>query len=521
MIVGSEALMENRPGSVVENCVVHEGSANSLKLQGVSKAFGEVVALHDATFDARAGSFTAILGPSGCGKTTLLRIVAGFESPDAGAVHLGGQLVAGNGVFHEPEHRSVGIVPQEAALFPHLTVQDNVGFGLPRAERRGQRVSDLLELVGLGGLARRKPHELSGGQQQRVALARCLATKPRVVLLDEPFSALDAALRIELRMETRRLLSETGTTTVLVTHDQDEALSLADHVALMNNGRIVQFATPGELYSLPQSAWAASFVGDANLLPVDTQGFGQDTVASSIGELRVRSDFRQTTGGSAVALLRPEQLGLVSTGGLNATIMDVVFHGHDHLVSVITTDTLTPLVVRAPAYLSPVRGETVQVAITGAALLLDVSMLRGGFVRDSRRTTASLRDCHGERSDYGWGNRRACGASVGGYCGLAGAGSVDVHAIRRQSERDRSSASAGSRCAVCWYCYWQVATGVESVEDAVTQEHRRYLQGARWSGASISCCSNVSTRRGALNRRICMCTNGLGGGSLAYSRADA
>jgi iron(III) transport system ATP-binding protein len=357
--------------ALVENRGVQVRPTNSLRLEGVSKSFGPISALRDASFDVAAGSFTAILGPSGCGKTTLLRIVAGFGTPDAGAVHIGTELVAGHSVFLEPEFRNVGIVPQEAALFPHLSVQDNVGFGLPRADRRGERVSELLGLVGLGGLEHRKPHELSGGQQQRVALARCLATKPRIVLLDEPFSALDASLRIELRMETRRLLAEAGTTTVLVTHDQDEALSLADHVALMKNGQIVQFGTPGELYSLPQSAWAASFVGEANLLPVEPQGCTCTSVNSQIGELRVRSDLRQTHSGRGLALLRPEQLELVQTGGLTAKIVDVVFHGRDHLVTVVIAGTGTQLLVRAPAFLSPVRGDTVQVAANSPALLLD------------------------------------------------------------------------------------------------------------------------------------------------------
>jgi iron(III) transport system ATP-binding protein len=354
---------------------------NDLEILHVTKHFAAVTALRDATFACAAGSFTAILGPSGCGKTTLLRIIAGFESPTSGSVHIGGTQVAGDDAWVDPEHRHVGIVPQEAALFPHLSVQDNVGFGLRRPERRGRQVRDLLAMVGLADMHERRPHELSGGQQQRVALARCLATRPQVVLLDEPFSALDATLRIALRNETRTLLKEAGTTTVLVTHDQDEALSLADHVALMKDGHIVQFASPGELYSLPVSPWAASFVGDANLFPVLSASNGAETVETAIGTLRVRGDFR-TSDLPALALLRPEQVELVTSGGHRGIVTDVVFHGHDHLVTVQLERTQCAsgevqhqqMVVRAPAYVHPVIGEAVQVSVAGEALLLSASV---------------------------------------------------------------------------------------------------------------------------------------------------
>jgi iron(III) transport system ATP-binding protein len=357
----------------------HVSLNNGLRVSDVSKTFTDVQALRGVSCDVAAGSFTALLGPSGCGKTTLLRIIAGFEVPSSGEVRIGEQLMAGPEVWVEPETRHVGIVPQEGALFPHLSVQDNVGFGLPRGQRRGRIVDDLLELVGLAGMQRRRPHELSGGQQQRVALARCLAAKPRVVLLDEPFAALDATLRLELREETRKLLRSSGTTTILVTHDQDEALAMADHVALMRNGHVVQFATPGELYNTPADTWAASFIGEANLISVDSVALHAHEVLSPFGVIEVRADHRGVAG-PAVAMLRPEQLHLVTPGqpeaNANGAVMQgviehVVFHGHDHLVSInVGKGTSHVILVRAPAYENPIVGQTVTVAVSGKALLL-------------------------------------------------------------------------------------------------------------------------------------------------------
>ncbi|MBC7373654.1 MAG: ABC transporter ATP-binding protein, partial [Frankiales bacterium] len=222
----------------------------ALRVRGLSKAFGAPV-LNGLDLDVVAGSLVALLGPSGCGKTTLLRLVAGFEPTDAGTVEVGGQLVAGPGCHVAPERRRVGIVPQEGALFPHLSVHDNVAFGLTRAQRRGTRPDEVLELVGLAELGRRMPHELSGGQQQRVALARALAPRPSLVLLDEPFSALDAGLRATVRAEVRASLQAAGAAAVLVTHDQQEALSVADVVAVVRDGQVVQAGDPWSVYAQP------------------------------------------------------------------------------------------------------------------------------------------------------------------------------------------------------------------------------------------------------------------------------
>jgi iron(III) transport system ATP-binding protein len=356
-----------------------------LRLVDVTKRFGDVDALRGVSLDIPAGSFSALLGPSGCGKTTLLRLVAGFDTPDSGSIEIDAVSMAAGGHFVPPEDRNVGIVPQEGALFPHLNVEDNIGFGLPRSERRGARVGELLELVGMGDLRRRRPHELSGGQQQRVALARCLATRPSIVLLDEPFAALDATLREEVRAETKRVLREIGATTVLVTHDQDEALSMADRVGLMRNGTLVQFASPAQLYADPLDAWAAGFVGEANLIPVRSLASDASSpeATTALGAVRVRADRRQAnirTNGTqpVVALVRPEQVKLnhptdadVSVDSVKGQITEVVFHGHDHLVTIkVESDpTLPPIIARAPAHAEPIVGETVALSLHGSAVL--------------------------------------------------------------------------------------------------------------------------------------------------------
>src|SRR5271166_5891539 len=233
---------------------------------GLHKAFGAHPVLTGVDLEVPAGSLTAILGPSGSGKTTLLRLMAGFERLDAGTIGIGDVLVDGPSAYVAPERRRIGYVPQEGTLFPHLTVAGNVGFGLTGRERRGGKVDAMLETVGLAGFGRRYPHQLSGGLQQRVALARALAIEPEVVLLDEPFSSLDAGLRASVRADVHRVLRDAGTTALLVTHDQDEALSMADLVAVIRHGRIAQTGTPQELYEHPVDPAMAEFLGDANLI---------------------------------------------------------------------------------------------------------------------------------------------------------------------------------------------------------------------------------------------------------------
>jgi iron(III) transport system ATP-binding protein len=297
-----------------------------LSVADLRKSYGAVVALDGVNLAVTAGGVTAVLGPSGCGKTTLLRCVAGFERVDGGVVEVDGRRVAGAGVHVAPHRRRVAVVPQEGALFPHLSVGGNVGYGLDRGARRRGRIEEVLALVGLPGYGDRMPHQLSGGQQQRVAVARALAPRPPLVLLDEPFSALDAGLRSELRRDVRRALHADGATAILVTHDQGEALSIADQVAVMRAGRIVQCGSPTAVYREPADPWVARFVGEAVLLPATVDGL---FAVTPLGRLALRGPAPDVP---ATVLVRPEQVRVGSGGGAIATVLRHDFHGHDALV---------------------------------------------------------------------------------------------------------------------------------------------------------------------------------------------
>jgi iron(III) transport system ATP-binding protein len=308
-----------------------------LVVSSVTKAYGGRRVLDGVDLEVPENSLTAILGPSGSGKTTLLRIIAGFEPVDSGIVRLGDRVVDGTGAYVPPENRRIGYVPQEGSLFPHLTVAANIAFGLPRRERRsrGKAVADLLDAVGMTGLGHRYPHQLSGGQQQRVALARALAVKPGIVLLDEPFGSLDAGLRAVIRADVRRLLTAAGATAILVTHDQDEALSTADQVAVLRDGTIAQYATPDELYDRPADPEVARFIGEANLI----DGILADgCVDTGLGPLPVRADARSGLApGPVTVLVRPEQIEIVERSGshgLAGRIVSLGYHGHDAVVHV-------------------------------------------------------------------------------------------------------------------------------------------------------------------------------------------
>jgi iron(III) transport system ATP-binding protein len=326
------------------------GRMTQLVVTGLHKAFGDHPVLTGVDLEVPAGSLTAILGPSGSGKTTLLRMLAGFDRADAGTVTIGGSVVDGPGVHLAPERRRIGYVPQEGSLFPHLTVASNVGFGLPRRARRGPEVTALLEAVGLAGLGGRYPHQLSGGQQQRVALARALAIRPKIVLLDEPFASLDAHLRASVRADVQALLAETGTTGVLVTHDQDEALSTADRVAVLRDGRIAQCDAPQDLYDHPADADIARFIGDANLiegvldrgsvdtilgrLPVEPSSLGAHPAPDARGPAAVSP-------GLATVLVRPEQVEMrageadrAGAGELAGRVVSYGYHGHDAVIRI-------------------------------------------------------------------------------------------------------------------------------------------------------------------------------------------
>ena len=312
-----------------------------LTVRAVAKAFGRTQALAGLDLSVSFGALAAVLGPSGCGKTTMLRCIAGFERIDSGEITLDGRLLAG-GRVHVPAHRRrVAVVPQEGALFPHLSVGDNVAYGVDRTARRSGRVAEVLALVGLAGFEQRMPHELSGGQQQRVAVARALAPRPPLVLLDEPFSALDASLRVEVRADVREALWADNATAILVTHDQDEALSTADQVTVMRAGRTVQTGSPIDVYRKPADEWVAGFVGDAVLVRGMARGAAAET---SLGPVTLADIPLSADGQTPVtALIRPEQVLLgprdrAPSTAVPATVTRRVFHGHDELIMLRLAD---------------------------------------------------------------------------------------------------------------------------------------------------------------------------------------
>jgi iron(III) transport system ATP-binding protein len=340
---------------------------SSLHLDDVTRSFGPIVAVDRVRLTVPQSSITAVLGPSGCGKTTLLRLIAGFLEPQAGTIRFGDQVVAGAGRALPPQARRVGYVPQEGALFPHLDVAANIAFGLPRAERRGSaRIAEMLDLVELpASYAGRHPHELSGGQQQRVALARALAPNPSVVLLDEPFSSLDASLRTSTGQAVVRALHAASATAVLVTHDQDEALSLADQVAVMRAGRLVQADAPYTLYRSPVDAEVARFVGGANALPAQVT----DGVASCVlGDLPLAGACPD---GAAEVLVRPEQVrldGAASSSSVEARVTEVSFYGHDAACRLDLQPDGPALVARLIGLEAPPIGSIVKVGVAGGVV---------------------------------------------------------------------------------------------------------------------------------------------------------
>jgi iron(III) transport system ATP-binding protein len=342
----------------------------ALRLAGVTRRFGDVVAVDRVDLEVPPGSLTALLGPSGCGKTTVLRLVAGLLVPDAGAIEVGGTTVAGEAIDVPPERRQVGMVFQDHALFPHLDVRANVAFGIAHVARdqRERRVDAVLDLVGLAGFGRRRTDELSGGQAQRVALARALAPAPRLLLLDEPFSRLDATLRAAVRDEVRAILREAEQTALLVTHDQDEALSIADRVAVMAEGRVHQVADPRTLYREPATRFVAEFVGDGDVLP--GRRAGRFLVDTPLGRLATSTGLDAE---DVVVIVRHEQLRLRAGSDLppaspaSATVEAVAYHGHDQVVRLRLVDGRTVRSRRGPD-LTVRGGDPVAIEVDGPVL---------------------------------------------------------------------------------------------------------------------------------------------------------
>jgi iron(III) transport system ATP-binding protein len=353
-----------------------------LLVEGVSKAFGETLAVDGIDLAVAAGTRTAIVGPSGSGKTTLLRVIAGFDAPDAGRVTLDDRLLAQAG-FSVPAHlRNIGYVPQDGALFPHLNVAENVGFGLDRyTPHRNNRILALLDMVELdASMLERRPDELSGGQQQRVALARALARQPKLMLLDEPFSALDAGLRESMRKAVARVLQAASITTILVTHDQTEALTFADQVAMLRDGKLVQAGAPRELYFTPKDRGIADFFGETIVIPAELRG-GMATCR--LGRVAVDRTAKQ---GRVDIMLRPEQLHLalcgpaVAAGECYGRVTGIEFGGAASMISValeqqdspdgLPYDASRPLWIKASSVDMPLVGMRVKITVLGTAHVL-------------------------------------------------------------------------------------------------------------------------------------------------------
>jgi len=334
-------------------------ATHTLECANLVKRYDAQTVLQGVDLHVQDGQIIALLGPSGCGKTTTLRLIAGFEQPNDGRILIGGRIVTDHDTAIPVEQRQVGMVFQEYALFPHLSIADNISFGLRgNGREKAGRVGEMMKLVGLDGLEKRMPHELSGGQQQRVALARALAPQPHVLLLDEPFSNLDTALRAQVRSEVKAILRGAGITCVLVTHDQEEALSLADEIAVMFDGQIAQMADAHTLYHRPATRAVATFVGEANFLRGTADG---DRAHCALGSL----PLQESAYGAVELMIRPEQIRLApGSEGIRATVRWREFYGHDQRVG-IALDSGEILVARTDGSAHFVIDEMVRVRLDG------------------------------------------------------------------------------------------------------------------------------------------------------------
>ncbi|MEO6503964.1 MAG: ABC transporter ATP-binding protein [Jatrophihabitantaceae bacterium] len=347
---------------------------SALRVRQAHSAYGRVPVLKGIDLDIADGSTTAIVGPSGCGKTTLLRVIAGFERPEPGSVFIGDRQVCGDGLWVPPHRRGLGYVAQDGALFPHLTVAQNIAFGLPRNERRSRaRITELLELVSLDpDYADRRPDQLSGGQQQRVSLARAVAPRPGLVLLDEPFSALDAGLRASTRAAVAEALAEQGVTTLLVTHDQSEALSFADQVGVMSAGRLTQVGPPRQIYEAPLDLATAAFVGDAVTLAGVLAGSVAECALGSVAVQAVHSPTADSArDGAGTVLLRPEQIELTDSSDSDeravlGVVEDVDYYGHDTMLTIRLDEPRSSVIsLRHTGTAAPTTGAKVGLRVRG------------------------------------------------------------------------------------------------------------------------------------------------------------
>jgi len=310
---------------------------NQLILDQVTVKYGAMAAVSDATFSLAEGEIGCLLGPSGCGKTTLLRAIAGFESVSTGSISLHGEFISTPKHTKAPEDRAVGMVFQDFALFPHLNVNKNIGFGLNNlsGKEKNLRITEMLELVGLASVAERFPHELSGGQRQRIALARALAPNPQILLLDEPFSNLDAELRTQLAAEVRSLLKKNKVTALMVTHDQDEAFAMADNIALLNAGNVVQVDTPYKLYHKPGSLFAADFIGKGAVINVGVDAAG--LLGNNLGSLSLNT-LPEDFGNTVKLLVRPDDIAYDDTSDTKLEIVSKSFLGPNYLYELALND---------------------------------------------------------------------------------------------------------------------------------------------------------------------------------------
>ena len=339
---------------------------SSLEISHLEVSFGPKKVIDDLSLSLRAGEIAALLGPSGCGKTTLLRSIAGLIQPNSGTIRFGSQLVGLSSVVLPPHRRGIGYVPQQGALFPHLTVAKNIAFGLDKKQHNKEEIREIvatmLDLISMKGFEDRNPTELSGGQQTRVALARALAVKPKMVLLDEPFSALDALLRNEIRNEVVSLLHASGTTAILVTHDREEALVSSDRVVLMRNGAIAQHGTPEDVYQNPTSPSIAISTGDA--LVLDGVRMSDGSISSSVHPI-----VGATHGGEiGKVVIRPEELRVTKTAEKDSVLGQITkidYYGHDAVLSVRLHESQKGIDIRIPAPIEYVVGESVYVVHNG------------------------------------------------------------------------------------------------------------------------------------------------------------